>query len=205
MFTPSLASVLDVLKSKQYLIYENDAIDWNVNIVGIRNNSRDPSLFDDTLVVFHRFLGQWDIRYYLITTDPSIEYLLNPINYNGTAILKPGQYVSTYALDIHGAGRAGAHLALCQRLGEVTVYRDSDHDAMINMDNNNVETGMFGINIHRGPRNGQWATNNTYFSAGCQVFADDRKFDEFLMICQNAANSYGNKFTYTLLEQSDFI
>jgi hypothetical protein len=71
----------------------------------------------------------------------------------------------------------------------------------LSFDPSTLQTGRFGINIHRGPRNGQWSEDNTHYSAGCQVFADDRKFSEFLLMCEHAARAFGNRFTYTLLDE----
>jgi len=201
---PSIETVINVLSAKGYVIYDNPAIDWNLNIVGIRANVAKPDKFDDLLVVFHKFSGNWDARYYQITTDPSPSYLAKPINEKGTAVLKEGQYLGTHKLDIHKRGTSSAHKALCQNLGEVVVYRDKNLDGTLDMRPESEDAGYFGINIHRGPRNGKWDENNRNYSAGCQVFADDRKFDEFLLMCENAEQAFGNKFTYTLLNEQDF-
>lgn len=146
-------------------------------------------------------MNNWDIYYYPITTDPSPHYLKRPINANGTAILKEGQYIGTHAIDIHQRGRPGAHKALCQRLGNVTVYRDNNKNSKL--DYTSPQSGMFGINIHRGPRNGDWDSENTIYSAGCQVFADSRHFDDFMQKCEFGRSAFGNKFTYTLLNERD--
>lgn len=203
MKKPSIESIRAAIDRFGYRVYDSPTVDWNINIVGIRADSVIPDKFDDWLVVFHRFNGEWESRYYQITTDPSPYYLRNPINPVGAAILKEGQYKSCYALDIHKRGKLGAHKALCQVKGSVTVYRDNNRDGLLNMNNATVQTGSFGINIHRGPRNGQWSEDNINYSAGCQVFADDRKFDEFLLICEHAASSFGNVFTYSLLNERD--
>lgn len=202
MFRPTVEEIISVMNAKGYRIYDTPNIDWNLNIVGIRTTPASAKTFDDTLTVFHRFLGVWDITYYPITTDPSEHYLRNPINKNGTAILKEGQYLGVYKIDTHAANRKSKHTAMCQRLGNVTVYRDNDKDG--NLDFNKTQTGAFGINIHRGPRNGNFRTKNDIYSAGCQVFADRRHFSEFMMKCKFGRTAFSNKFTYTLLKQSDF-
>jgi len=203
MIRPELSSVLAALRSKGYKIYDSPDIDWNLNLVGVRSRSLKPDKFDDWLLVFHRFGGHWDVRHYQITTDPSSYYLRNPISSHGTAVLKEGQYLGAYTLDTHRRGRKGAHRALCQRLGDVVIYRDSNGYGILDMNPAKEQRGKFGINIHRGPRNGEWAEENPYYAAGCQVFADDRKFDEFLLACENAAAAFGNRFTYTLLNERD--
>lgn len=200
MITPTINNILGVMNSKGYRVYNTPTVDWNINIVGIRNKALQHQKFDDTLVVFHNFMGNWHIAYYPITTDPSSYYLRNPVNKNGTAILVEGQYTGTYCIDIHN----DRYEALCQRLGNVKVYRDNNRDGNLNTDPAKIETGMFGINIHKGLLNGDWNTDNIQFSAGCRVFADSRHFDEFMLKCKNARNAFGNKFTYTLLNERDF-
>lgn len=204
MFTPTVDELISVMLRKSYHVYSNEALEWNLNIVGIRSNNLIPDMFDDTLAVFYRFMGDWHISYYPITTDPSTHYLRNPIVNSGTAILKEGQYTGVYMLGIHKRGRPGAHRALCQKNGDVQVYRDNNKDGRLNMENNTVETGMFHINIHKGPRAGRGEPHNDIYSAGCQVFADDRHFAEFIYKCEMAAEGLGNRFTYTLLNRSDF-
>jgi hypothetical protein len=204
MFRPSIQQLIDVLNAKQYEIYNTPTIDWNLNIVGIRSIDPTPETFNDTLVVFHKFRSVWEIYYYHITTDPSVYYLKHPINAAGTAILKEGQYKGAYKLDIHKRGQAGAHLALCQRLGSVTVYRDNNRDSKLNLTTNKTQTGMFGINLHRGSLTSNLDVTNWKFSAGCQVFADRRQFDDFMLKCKAGEKVFGNKFTYTLLHQRDF-
>ncbi|MEO1964946.1 hypothetical protein [Hyphomonas sp.] len=201
-FRPTVDEIVSVLKDKNYRVYDNSDIDWNLNIIGIRNTPVSPKTFDDTLAVFHRFMGEWDISYYPITTDPSRKYLLKPIRSEGTAILAPGQYVGVYKLDIHNRGRKSGHKALCQRLGDVTVYRDNTRDGELNLVN--PHTGRFGINIHQGPMNGNYDSDNSIYSAGCQVFADRRHFSEFLLKCEHGEQAFGNSFTYTLLDRADF-
>ena len=201
MFKPSAEQIIKIMQGKGYSVYDTPAVDWNLNIVGIRGNDPEPGTFNDTLTVFHRLQGAWNICYYQITTDPSLYYLTHPVNSSGTAILKEGQYKGAYQLDIHNRGLDSGHLALCQRLKPVTVYRDSNRDSKLNLLEGKTQTGMFNINIHR--------TSEDYiqrqrFSAGCQVFAEQRQFAEFIRACQASEKAFGNKFTYTLLHERDF-
>ena len=200
MITPTIDKIIQVMNSKGFRVYDTDSVDWNLNIIGIRNQEKTNKKFDDTIIVFHKFLGNWHISYYPITTDPSDYYLKNPINADGVAILKEGQYKGVYQIDKHN----GKYYALCQRLGDVRVYRDNNRDDVLDFKENSVQTGMFGINIHKGPLNGNWDSRNENYSAGCQVFADTRHFNEFMDKCKNGTKSFGNKFTYTLLNELDF-
>lgn len=205
MIKPSVEKIIEVLKSKDYKVYDTPSIEWNVNIVGIRNKNLIPDKFDDTLVVFHHFLDNWFSYYYPITTDPSIHYLKNPTNSKGTAILLEGQYRGKYLIRKHN----GTYYALCQGQNEATdkvsVYRDGNRNGSLELQPETIEEGIFGINIHKGPKNGTWGSDNhERYSAGCQVFADSRHFKEFMQIVRHGEKAFGNKFTYTLLNEKDF-
>lgn len=203
MLRPSIEAMVETMETKGYRIYDTPQVDWNLNIVGIRSAVTTAGAFDDTLAVFQRFGGSWEISYYDITTDPGLFYLERPVNGSGAAILKEGQYCGAYKLDLHARGLRSAHLALCQRLAPVTVHRHAGRDDGLDPGDLRTETGMFGINIHRGNAS-HAAPHNVACSAGCQVFADPRKFAEFMAKCREGAKAFGNKFTYTLLHERDF-
>ena len=61
---------------------------------------------------------------------------------------------------------------------------------------------MFGINIHRSnPRTESTIVNK--WSAGCQVIAANDDFRLFMEICNKAKDTWGNSFTYTLINSDD--
>lgn len=165
---------------------------FKLNIVGIRKKI-NTNVFDDELLVSYtnNRLDKFLVSY-PITTDPGKISLLNPKNRKGTAILVEGQYKDTYAIDYH----RGNYQALCQRLGPVSVYRDTDRDAEMDMDSTKTESGFFGINIHKA---GIISKLVDGWSAGCQVFQREDDFNVFMKLCKTHSRRYGNKFTYTLL------
>lgn len=180
----------------------------NLNIIGIRTLDQTPNVFNDWLAIWYYAKYQYSggvmierpfFHLYQITTDPGLYYLKNPLLLKGTMILKEGQY-PVYSLDLH----RGKYLALCQRRGPVTVYRDRNKDEVLDFDPQTVESGdSFGCNIHRAGKFTvfQWIDK---FSAGCQVFKYPNQFDTFIMLCQQHKENWGNKFTYTLLNEKDF-
>lgn len=200
MIQPGIEKIINVMTSKGYRIYDTDTIDWNLNIVGIRNKNLRPEQFDDTLAVFHKFKGTWYIYYYPITTDPSLHYLKNPIHRRGTAILMEGQYNGAYCIDKH----RGLYDALCQRLGDVKVFRDNNRDGYLQLNPATIEVPVRSINIHKRFNNDTDNFNHRAYSAGCQVFMDKRHFNEFMLKCKAGMRSFGNRFTYTLLNETDF-
>ncbi|MBK6979875.1 MAG: hypothetical protein IPH28_24565 [Cytophagaceae bacterium] len=175
MIQPGIEKIINVMTSKGYRIYDTDTIDWNLNIVGIRNKNLRPEQFDDTLAVFHKFKGTWYIYYYPITTDPSLHYLKNPIHRRGTAILMEGQYNGAYCIDKH----RGLYDALCQRLGDVK-YLEIIIVMLPQLNPATIEVPVRSINIHKRFNNDTDNFNHRAYSAGCQVFMEKGIFNEFM-------------------------
>jgi len=171
---------------------------YDLNIIGIRSPEKTANAFDDLICCAYREEkdGPWVVRCWPATTDPGTYWLDNPSRVDGTAILVPGQYRGVYKIDKHG----GKYEALCQRNGDVSVYRDNNRDATLDADASSIVTGMFGINIHHA---GQNSTRVDKWSAGCQVFARMADFDEFMGIVkqQIAHHPTWESFTYTLIEE----
>jgi hypothetical protein len=189
--------IKQLAKDKGYIIYDEP---YRLNIWGFRANTEEPNSFDDELHVFTNVsetkIPNWAYLVFKITTDPGTYWLKNPMNPQGTAILKTGQYRDAYRIDKH----RGKYYALCQRNAKVTVVRDYDRDAVLDFYNGREETGMFGINIHRARKNGETYSIDRY-SAGCQVFKNANDFNFFMKMCEVHKKLYGNKFTYTLVDK----
>lgn len=87
----------------------------------------------------------------------------------GMASLNPGAWY-VHKFDLH----KGKYLALCQRGGDVTVTRDGDPPYL--------DTGSFGINIHKGGYNGT-------SSEGCQTIHPDQ-WHSFISLAKDQAKRY---------------
>lgn len=158
-------------------------------VVGIRGyykNSmgapkvNDRGIYDDAIFIytpqlFAAFNGN---------TDPSV-FRKKTGTQKGIASLLPGVWFA-HKFDKH----KGQYMAICQRLANVTVKRDGDP---------NPDTGMFGINIHKGGF-------NTTSSLGCQTIHPNQ-WDSFISSAiDQAKRFYGadwNKkcIPYILLEE----
>lgn len=188
--------ILNVVKNLGYRIFTSGY--YNINIIGVRNNTIVPNVFDDELHVIYKEYNNTVVhKIYKITTDPGIYWLENPSRVEGTAILKPNQYRGTYEIGLH----RGRYKALCQRK-PVEVYRDSNRDRHFDFDESTVQRGYFGINIHRSNSRRE-STQVDKWSAGCQVFANPNAYDEFMSIVSKSSDVYGNSFTYTLITKED--
>lgn len=158
-------------------------------IIGVRGYYRDTmgqpgtndrGIYDDALflVTPRAFAG------FNANTDPSGFRPATPAK-KGMAVLRPGIW-DVYRFDTHNG--TFAHPAICQRLGPVTVDRDGS----------GADTGMFGINIHRGGTRGT-------SSEGCQTIPP-AQWDAFYGLAKSeAVRLWGNpgykrqRITYVLL------
>ncbi len=169
-------------------------------LFGIRSRNRTANSFDDILgCCVHGSSGEQIFYAWPGTTDPGSHWLQNPSRSAGTAILVAGQYLDTWAIDKH----AGQYDALCQRNGEVIVYRDPTRDNKLDLDPSTVTKGYFGINLHAATQkpNGI-STYVDKWSAGCQVHATDNGFDEMMRLAHEQVAKTGLKtFSYTLLDE----
>lgn len=194
----NIRGLVKMMKRRNYIVYEEP---FKLNIVGVRANSTVPNKFDDLIFVFYKDdKNKWVGKAYPATTDTGTYWLKNPMHKEGSALLKEGQYVDTWIRRAHGET---GYLALGQEK-PVTVYRDYDRDAVLDFDNGKEMTGLFGINIHRANKKGttEFVDKN---SAGCQVFQNADDFNEFMAMTKRHADKYGNKFTYTLIDERAYI
>lgn len=192
----------ETVKDKGFAWFDKG--DYNLNIVGVRNsntNNEVTNKFDDKITVTYKKDGVWFFNSYEATTDPGRYWTKNIMRKEGVACLKEGQWRSAYVIDKH----RGQYDALCQRgKNPVTVYRDKNKDECYDLDDNNTQTGYFGINIHRATaRAGKKSTQVDKWSAGCQVIASNDDWNEFIFLCYKAREIWGNSFTYTLIKSED--
>ena len=185
------------VKAKGYAWFEGEK-DFDVNIVGVRNSAPGQTVtnaFDDQLTVSYKDGGQWKFHSWPATTDPGKKGVMEYHNAAGVARLVEGQYRGSHTLGLH----QGKYEALKQQK-PVKVYRDADKD--LEYDENKIQEGIFGINIHKAGADSTYVEN---WSEGCQVFKKAADFESFMAICRKAAAVHGKSFTYTLIESKDLV
>lgn len=185
-------TITDTLKRLDYPVFKGD---YNLNLVGIRSSDKDANSFNDRLVVIYELDRKQVMHVFPQTTDPGVFYRENPINVDGTAVLVPGHHPSCWALGAH----QGKYKALVQR-GPMSVYRDNNADQHIDTDDASIQTGLFGINLHRANANYS-SMQVDRWSAGCQVLASPEDFDLVMALANKSAVTYGRQFSYTLLTE----
>ncbi len=192
----------EAMASKGYKYFTGG--DYDVNIIGVRNSetkNRVTNAFDDCMTLSYKVEGEWKFHCYKCTTDPGTHWVENIMREDGVAILKPGQYRGSHKIRLH----QGKYEALGQKK-PVLVYRDDNRDSNYDLLEENVQEGLFGINIHRATgKSGGTSTRVDKWSAGCQVIASNDDWKEFLGVCKKASDIWGNSFSYTLLESKDIV
>jgi hypothetical protein len=149
---------------------EFDTSDNHMNILGVRGFQGGdmvenvPNEYNDSIIVLWRDSDGSHCREYKASVDPGKNYTETSFfPEKGCAHLIDGQYL--YKIGLH----KGEYEALVQA-GDVLIWRDYDKDYEYN-DEELVEEGYFGINIHAGGLSDAVDA----FSAGCQVIHGGRE------------------------------
>jgi hypothetical protein len=188
--------VKQICRAKGYKFFEGD---FNLNLIGIRNvRDLQANTFNDVFCVAFTDKGQQVLLQFACTTDPGTYYRVNPANVQGTAILPPEQYPGLWKLGKH----QGKYDALVQRTPTVFI-RDNNRDANLDLNARTGHRELIGLNCHRARADGT-SKQVDKWSAGCQVIASSEDFYTLMRLVNYAASVYGNSFTYTLFESSDF-
>jgi len=193
MSTNERPAILNRVAAMGFPVFENG--DYDINIIGVRSAERHAGAFDDVIHLAFKVDGIWQHHEFAATCDPGIYWLENGRS-EGTAILVPGHYRGCWQLGLH----RGKYTALTQ-CRPVQVYRDNNRDEIIDMIEENIQEGIFGINIHRAHSSAEVQSVGKY-SAGCQVIQRSFDFDVLINACEEQAKTRGwHTFSYTLIEE----
>lgn len=193
MFKPSVEQLKKALFKKGYPVKTGE---WEINLIGIRNDNSKPNSFDDTLcVLFKDHYGDDTLICFSCTTDPGLYWLLHPLNVDGCIIMKEGHYPDVYKVGLHRGYKA------LEQCGKIRYVRDNDKDAVLDFDAPYEVTGNFKTNIHHASMP-EKSISVDKWSAGCQVI--NKGWEEFLELCEKSKLiTEKNLFSYTLLNIND--
>lgn len=193
----SRQQVFAEVEKQEHVIFTNDSKNYNLNVIAIRSKEAKVDKFGCQLMLAWKYKGKWFTRNYKITTYPGSYYLTQRLlNSAGTAILHPGQYRGVYGIRKHN----NKYEAMCQTWGPVKVFRDGNRDMKFDLLPSRTFWGNYGINIHRSVMNGCTHKVGSH-SAGCLVFSCAIDFNDFMKIIKASRESFGNKFTLTLIDE----
>lgn len=182
--------VFEEMLKRNYVVFEQG--DYNLNLIGLRKIPGQSNKFDDLYTISYKIKGEWQFKVFPFTSDPGIYWLQNPSRSEGAAVLCPGQYRGCWHVGVH----KGEYPALVQWKSPFKVWRDKDKDGKVEY-GGQIYTDSAGINNHHA---GDLSVDVNKWSAGCQVFANLKDWNEFWSLVTTAASVWGFSFTYTLLE-----
>lgn len=166
-----------------------------LNIAAFRDLS-NPDSWNDVLVYFY-----WDKNNDLevsvvegFTTDPGIQYLKNPVDSRGTAILCEGWHRRLWKLGLHKGYEALQQYSSCK------VYRDNNRNEVFDLNPSKITDGVFGINLHRANVNSLAKVVGPQ-SAGCLVIRDIRDYNKFMDAVHTCYNHGQRYFSLALFEK----
>jgi hypothetical protein len=203
------------MDAKKYKYFQGH---YNINLIGIRTECSESNKFDDTFIVSYQSRQKEFILGFPCTTDPGKKYLLNPLaGTGGTLIMVPGQYRAAYELGIHGRSKPKEkQYEALEQVKDICYVRDKSRDSVIDFNLYrgadrpvNIFWDNCKSNIHRG--NSGWLSKVKGqhlvdgHSAGCQVLQYSDDFTVLLSLVRKSIAVWGNGFTYTLLEERDFL
>lgn len=187
---------------------KDKSVEGELNLIGIRNTNKlkDIIHYSDLLgycKIDSEFEPsgnkntRFDVFLSLGTTTPSKYWLVDKFssgNKKGTAILKEGFYKDCFKLGYHKGNKDNP--ALVQNI-DLPVYRDKNKDNYLDLDENTIDTGKFGINYHKGSN--VLSRVIGAYSAGCQVQAKSSFYKNYVLEEARKYEKKGQKeFNYNL-------
>ena len=193
MYKPTVEQIKKAFVKKGYPLRKGN---YELNIIGIRNDNATPNSFDDTICVL--FKDEYDedvLLCFPATTDPGTYWLEHPMNVDGCAIMQEGHYTDVYKVGIHKDYKA------LQQIGKIHYVRDNNKNNVLDFNAAKKITDVIATNIHHADAAGKSAIVDKW-SAGCQVI--QKGWDEFIELCDKSKLiTERNLFDYTLLNIKD--
>lgn len=187
--TYNIDEIINDIKGIDGVVFDDP---YMLNITAFRDLS-NPDSWNDVLIYFY-----WDdkkeIHFSIVegfTTDPGVKYLNSPMSPKGCAILCEGWHRRLWKLGTHKGYEALQQYSSCK------VYRDNNRDNVFDLDPNTIESGSFGINLHRANVNSLAKTVSVH-SAGCCVIRDIKDFNKFMSAVHTCYNHGQRYFSLAL-------
>lgn len=185
MIAPTLEQIKAVVVSKGYK--------WlsDVNIGGIRTNNNAIDRWNDWLYIEYK--GKFHIAQG--TTRPGLYWLQHPSRESGVFVMCPGQHINIWKKGFHHD-----YPALIQ-CAPIPGWRDNNLNALVDPDMSKIYMDGQGVNFHHAHATVKQVVIDKY-SAGCMVTDDIKDWNIFFELYGESKQA---EFSYTLLEENDFI
>lgn len=178
-----------------------------ITTFGIRNNDMTAGIFNDWLGIYYISGGKEIITLDTGTVDPGSYYIEHPMNPDGCAVMKFGQYKDSYCKGQHKGYNA---LVQCKKIDFYRITKvqfELDNKGvqrgkwLINLKGKEIYNQLIGANQHRASAYNMLEEIGAY-SAGCQVRNNPREYNTFIDTCWKSPQKY---FDYILFSQNDLI
>lgn len=157
--------------------------DEKLNIIGIRRDVAEAEEFQDYIVLIYE--GVMGI--YEATTNPAKYWLLNPEHTQDVMVLKAGHYKNAWSITKRG------DYDILSQIKPVDIWRNKEGDVI--EDNGLFDADIHCINLYRNEDGDDADT-----SIVSQIFKHESDYHSFMNHIKKSSNE---RFTYTLLEESD--
>lgn len=202
MILLSYDKIKDVYAKKGYTFY--DVGNYNLNIGFVRESDEFTNKLTDTMFVAFRELGIRRCYVAPATTKAGLSpALFNPkvvAGMKGCAVVVPGQYAGAWEFVDSYVG--WLKYPYFQQVAPIKVWRDANGDTKI--DKTQMQEGLFGINIHRMSGIGMAGGLLGNWSEGC-LGAAEPDLEKLIPTIRASVNTYGKRFTGTILEANDIL
>lgn len=183
--------IKDIYKSKGFKFFDNGR--FNLNILYVRTSQIFTDKYSDKLYIAYRDSQLRECVYECpCSTKAGKYYVLNPIVHlgiKGTAVLVDGYQYKYQFID----NNSWLNTPYLKQIENVKVWRDGVIDNDI--DEQNIQVGIFGINCHVAGALSQTIYN---WSAGCLVTPKEYWLT-VLELIRKSCSLYGDKVTIGLI------
>ncbi len=168
------------------------------HLIAVRTNLQVPDVFNDVIFLVYKDT----LMSAICTTEPGVAYQKKLLDPKGCWVMMPAQMEDAFALGYH-QGKAD-HMCL-KSVGKIFGLREDDKDGILFNDKDAIATWVdgttVGSNIH-GANKLAKSTIVGSWSAGCQVLNVWKDKEHLIELCKNSGQQ---KFTYTLIEETNLI
>jgi len=178
----------------------------NLNVIWERTSDTITNMFTDFLHIVYTENNINKILTLPATTKPGIKGAIDsPITYEGitgTSIIIPEQYLSTW--EFRDTNTEFSEYPYFRQIKGINYWRDGNKDLVVDH-TQEQDSKIFGTHWHKMSNiatYGSGLVNN--WSLGCMGCPEPIWY-AFLPIARESVKIYGNVFTGTILETSDFI
>jgi len=218
---PNIDSILAAMRKKKdskgnyYKIVEKP---YYINLVSIRTQRQGQpysNKFKDTMyAIWKDDKGSWQSAKWAISTIPGLyksfgkkikmKAHMKTNRPQGLGILTEGQYLNIYKLSEGNPASDSSFKKIPHfiSVGNQTAYRDKNWESDIITYSNlgKLDVANHGMFIHKGFGGG---VNVNNWSEGCQVFSNQKDFEQLISLSRYHVKKHGNSFNYTLLLDTD--